>query len=255
MKATLRKTAAASLMVLAPLGAVLVAQPAAAQYTARVATAPVAQTQGTIRNMALNSDGGLRPGATLRVQVYATPGARWANVMLGDDIRVPLRERAPGEYVGTHVIRRSEHIDPTRLMTVHAGWGDRPVTLAFNYPPSFQALAMGAAPAMANAQVDRFAMWPRHSDELDTGSVVHFRVEGTPHARAWVNVPDTVRWLPLTETRPGEYVGEYRIRDRDDPDAFRNAQAILRSGDQRVVADLGDRDGGRDHDRRRDYDR
>ena len=243
MKATLRRNAAAALMVIAPLGAVLVAQPAAAQYTARVA-----QTQGTIRNMSLNSDGGLRPGATLRVQVYATPGARWATASLGDDVRVPLRERAPGEYVGTHVIRRSEHIDPTRLMTVRAGWGGGPVQLAFNYPPSFQALAMGAAPA--SAEVNRFAMWPRDRDELDRGSVVHFRVEGTPNARVGVNVPDTIRWLPLAETRPGEYVGEYRIRDRDDPGAFRDAQAVLRSGDQRVTVSLGERDhdrGDRDH--------
>jgi hypothetical protein len=233
MKATLRKNAAAAMLVLAPLGAVFVTQPAAAQYTARVA-----DTQGRIQNMSLNSDGGLRPGATLRVQVYGTPGARWASVALGDGIRVPLRERSPGEYVDTHVIRRSEHIDPTRLMTVRAGWGEGPVTLAFNYPPSFQALAMGAAPAVANAEVSRFAMWPRDSDDLDAGRVVHFRVEGTPHARAWVNVPDTVRWMPLRETGPGVYMGEYRIRGRDDPDAFRNAQAVLRSGDQRVMARL-----------------
>ena len=245
MKATLRKNAVAALMVIAPLGAVLVAQPAAAQYTARVA-----QTQGQIRNMSLNSDGGLRPGATLRVEVHATPGARWANASLGDNVRVPLRERAPGEYVGTHVIRRSEHIDPTRLMTIRAGWGGGPVQLAFNYPASFQALAMGAAPM--SAEVNSFAMWPRDRDELDRGSVVHFRVQGTPNARVAVNVPDTVRWLPLTETRPGQYVGEYRIRGRDDPDAFRNAHAILRSGDQRVTVSLGDRD--RDHDHRdRDY--
>lgn len=236
MKANLRKNAAAALLVLAPLGAVFVTQPAAAQYTARVA-----ETQGTINSLSLNSDGGLRPGATLRVQVYGTPDARWAMVALGDGIRVPLRERAPGEYVGSHVIQRGEHIDPTRLMTVRAGWGEGPVALAFNYPPSFQALAMGGAPAViANAEVNRFAMWPRDSDDLEAGSVVHFRVEGTPHARAWVNVPDTLRFMPLHEARPGVYVGQYTIRDRDDPDSFRNAEAVLRSGNQRAEARLGE---------------
>lgn len=257
MKATLRKNAVAALLVIAPLGAAFAAQPLGAQYTARVAQA---QFHGRIQNMSLNSDAGLRPGATLRVQMSGTPGARWATADLGGGIRVPLHERAAGEYVGTHVIRRSEHIDPTRLVTVRAGWGEGPVTLAFNYPPSFQALAMGAAPAVSRADVDRFAMWPRHSDELDAGSVVHFRVEGTPHSQAWVNVPDTVRWLPLAETRPGEYVGEYRIRHRDDPANFRDAQVVLRSGNDRVTASLGENDRGqgrdRDHDRghRRDRD-
>lgn len=233
MKSTLRKNAAAAMLLLAPLGAALVAQPAAAQTQHyRVA----ATDQGRIANMSLNSDGGLRPGATLRVQVYATPGARWANVALGDNARIPLHERAPGEYVGTHVIRRGERIDPTRLMTVRAGWGESPVTLAFNYPPSFQALAMGAAPA--TAQVERFSMWPSRRDELDPGRVVHFRVEGTPHARAVVNVPDTVRGVPLREVRPGHYEGQYTVRRRDDADAFRHAEVVLRAGDQRVVAQV-----------------
>ena len=233
MKSTFRKNAVAAMMVLAPLGAALVAQPAAAQsYGYRVAaTAP-----GKITNMSLNSDGGLRPGATLRLQVYATPGARWANATLGDNVRVALRERAPGEYVGTHVIRRGERIDPTRLINIRAGWGEGPVAIAFNYPPSFQSLAMGAGPAVADAEVQRFAMWPRDSDALDPGSVVHFRVEGTPHARAWVSIPDVARGIPLREVRPGLYVGEYTVRRRDDPDSFRDAQVMLRNGNQRAVA-------------------
>jgi len=159
-------------------------------------------------------------------------------------VRVPLHERAPGEYVGAHVIRRSERIDPTGRMTVHAGWGETPVALAFNYPAAFQAQEMGAAPAMANVQVNRFSMWPNDTDRLDPGRVVHFRVEGTPNAHAWVEVPDVVRGLRLREERPGSYVGEYTVRRRDDPDAFRGARVVLRSGDQRVVAQVNDADRG-----------
>ena len=235
MKSTLRKTAAAALMVLAPLGAVVVSQPAAAQYAPQYRVAEAAP--GRITNMALNSDGGLRPGATLRVQVYATPDARWATATLGDSgVRVALRERAPGEYVGTHVIRRSERIDPHQAMTVRAGWGEGPVTVAFDYPPAFQALAMGAGPAAATT-VNSFAMSP--SDDLQPGQVLHFRVEGTPGARAFVEVPQVVRGLPLREVRPGLYVGHYTLRRRDDPDAFRDARVVLRNGDQRTVARLG----------------
>lgn len=237
MKPTFRKHVAAAAMLLAPLGAALVAQPAAAQY---VPSYRVAQDvdQGRITNMSLNSDAGLRPGATLRVQVYATPGARWANVALGGSgVRVPLRETSPGEYVGTHVIRRGERIDPTQTMTVRAGWGEGPVTLAFNYPPAFQQLAMGAGPAAApNAVVNAFTMSP--SDDLEAGQVVHFRLEGTPRARAWVNIPDVARGVPLREVRPGVYVGNYTIRSSDDTDAFADARAVLRSGNQRVTAEV-----------------
>lgn len=238
MKFALRSTIAAAAMFALPLGAVLVAQPAAAQVRwARVADAD----QGRINNVSLNSDGGLRPGATLRVQVYATPGARWANVQLADSgVRVPLRERAPGEYVGTHVIRRGEHIDATGLMRVRAGWGEGPVAVAYNFPPSFQALAMGAGPAMvARAEVNSFAMWPRH--DLDPGRQVHFRVEGTPHARAWVEVPE-VGGVRLYETRPGVYVGRYTVQRDDDRDEFARARVILRSGNDRAVARLNDDD-------------
>lgn len=221
-------------MLLAPLGAALVAQPAAAQYAPEYRVAQVAP--GRITNLSLNSDAGLSPGATLRVQVYGTPDARWANATLGDSgVRIALRERAPGEYVGTHVIRRGERIDPRQAMTVRAGWGEGPVAVAFDFPPSFQSLAMGAGPA-TTATVSAFTMSP--SDDLEPGQVLRFRVEGTPRARVAVNVPDVVRNLPLREVRPGVYVGSYTLRRRDDPDAFRDAEVILRSGSQRIAAQV-----------------
>ena len=74
MQAKLRSTVAA-VMLLAPLAGGLLAQPAAA---ATAAAAPV-----TVSNMALNSDAGLSPGATLRVQVIATPNAQKATLTLG----------------------------------------------------------------------------------------------------------------------------------------------------------------------------
>jgi len=239
MKHSLHSKVAAAVMLLAPLGLAVVAQPAAAQQY-RVAES----RQGTINGITVDSDAGLRPGSTLRISVRATPGARWANLSLSDDVRVPLRERAPGEYVGSYVIRRSDRIDPTRQMHLRAGWGSEPVVVAYNYPAAFQTRGMGAAPAMANAEVNSFAMWPRESDRMDPGRVVHFRVEGTPNARAGVRVPGVVDWLQLTEERPGTYVGSYTIRRRDDPAAFTDATATLRNGDQRVIAHLGDRDRG-----------
>jgi hypothetical protein len=229
MKPVFRKHVAAAMMLLAPLGAaVLVTQPAAAQnYQYRVAE----PEQGRITSMSLNSDGGLRPGATLRVQISATPEARWMSAQLGTSgVRVPLREVSPGEYVGTHVIRRGERIDPTQLITARGGWGEGPVQLAFNYPPSFQSLAMGAAPA--SVVVNSFTMTP--TDDLEPGQVVRFRLEGTPRARAFVTIPDVAQMVPLREIRPGVYVGRYTVRRSDDTESFDEARAVLRSGNQRV---------------------
>jgi hypothetical protein len=237
MKHSLHTKVAAAVMVLAPLGLAAVAQPAAAQtFQYHVAES----RQGTINGINIDSDAGLRPGSTLRISVHATPGARWANLSLADGVRVPLHERAPGEYVGSYVIRRNDRIDPTGQMKLRAGWGGEPVVMAYNYPAAFQAHSMGAAPAMANAEVNSFAMWPRDPDRMDPGRVVHFRVEGTPNARAGVRVPGVVDWLQLNEDRPGTYVGSYTIRQRDDADAFRHATAVLGTGDQRVMARLGD---------------
>ncbi|GAB3765150.1 hypothetical protein GCM10028796_21800 [Ramlibacter monticola] len=237
MKRSIQAKLAAAALLLAPLAVGLVAQPAAAQQSQyRVA----ASRQGTINHMTIDSDAGLRPGSTLRILVRATPGARWANLALADNVRVPLRERAPGEYVASYVIRRSDRIDPTRQMMLRAGWGEEPVVVSYDYPAAFQARAMGNAPATVNAEVSNFAMWPR-VDGLEPGRVVRFRVEGTPNARAAVRVPGVLDGLQLREERPGTYVGSYTIRRQDDIDAFADARAVLRTGDQRVMARLDER--------------
>lgn len=234
MKRILHSKLAAAMVLLAPLGATLVAQPAAAQqYSYRVAES----RQGTISQMTVESDSGLRPGSTLRILVRATPGARSANLQLADDVRVPLRERARGEYVGSYVIRRSDRIDPTQQMRLRADWGDRPVVVAYDYPAAFRTQAMGNAPARSTVELERFSMWPR-GDRLDPGRVVNFRVEGTPNARATVRIPGVVDRLQLREERPGLYVGSYTIRRGDDLDAFADARAVLRTEDQRVTANL-----------------
>lgn len=233
MNPRLVRRMAAIAVWLAPLGAAFVSQPAAAQHYQYRTVQP---ETGQISNMSLNSDRGLQPGATLRLQVYATPGARWANVILGEGgVRVRLAEQRPGEYLGTHLIERGERIDPSGLMTVRAGWGEGPVAVSFNFPPAFQALARATPPA---PEVESFSMSPRNN--LDTGDVLRFRVEGTPGVQATLNVPGVVRGLPLREVRPGVYVGRYTIRADDDLDAFDDARVVLRRGNQRTAVRVGE---------------
>src|SRR5205085_8319864 len=163
-KQPLRSTVAA-LMLLAPMAATLVAQPAQAQT--RTAAKPA------ITNMSLNSDSGLSAGATLRVQVYATPNARRGSLTLGDSgVAVPLRQTSPGNYTGSYVVRRSDHIDPMQLMTARLTYGQNSYSRQFNFPPGFQALAMGNAPQ--SLAIERFVMRPM--GRLEPGRELHFRL-------------------------------------------------------------------------------
>jgi hypothetical protein len=147
VKVQLRSTVAA-MMLLVPVAASFVAQPAAAQQ--RAATAP------SITQMALNSDAGLSPGATLRVQVVGTPGASSGSLALGDSgISIPLRQQAAGTYTGSYVVRRADRIDPTQLLTARLTVDGRTFSRQFNYPTAFQALAMGAGGDRAARREER----------------------------------------------------------------------------------------------------
>lgn len=238
MKAQLRSTVAAALL-LAPLAATFVAEPVAAQQRATVA-------QPQVTNMALNSDAGLSPGATLRVQLYATPNARRASLRLGDSgILVQLRERSAGNYTGSYVVRRRDHIDPMQLMTARVTFGNRSYSRQFNYPPAFQALAMGAAPAASpQATIERFVMRP--GGRLAPGRELRFRLVGAPGGDAWLDIPGVISGVDLAEVRPGVYEGTYTVRRRDNLNAFDDAVATLRFGDQRARARVDVR--GRDRD-------
>ena len=233
----LRSTVAAVLL-LAPLAATFVAQPAQAQ-------ARPAASRPAVTNMSINSDAGLSAGATLRLQVYGTPNARSASVTLGDSgVTVPLRQRSPGNYSGSYVVRRSDRIDPMQLMTARVTFGQNSYSRQFNFPPGFQALAMGNAPQPA--AIERLTMQPM--GRLEPGRELHFRLTGAPGGDAWLDIPGVISGVDLAETRPGVYEGSYTIRRRDDLEAFRSAVATLRQGSQRATARL-DLGGPRDEQR------
>ena len=234
MQARRLRCTAAAVLILLPLAASVAAQPAQAR------TGPAA-SRPAIAGMSLDSDAGVSAGATLRVQVHATPDARSASLVLGDSgISVPLQQQSPGTYVGRYVVRRHDRIDPTQRMTARLAVGDRSYSREFNYPPGFQSLAMGNAPQQL--AIERFVV--RFTRDREPGRELHFRLTGARGAEASVDIPGVVQDVALAETRPGVYEGSYTIRERDDPDRFRSAVATLRSGSQSVRSrvDLGDRD-------------
>lgn len=215
--------------------ALLLLGPLAASFVATTTPAHAAAAQPSIGSMSLNSDAGLSPGARLRVQVSATPNARSASLALGDGgVTVPLHQEAPGKYTGSYTVREGDRIDPMQRMTARLAFGGHAYTRQFNFPPGFQALAMGSAPPQQSLAIDRFVM--RSVRGLEPGSELHFRVTGAPGADGWVHIPGVAQRVGLVETRPGLYEGSYTVKRRDDPADFRVAVATLEHEGQHANA-------------------
>lgn len=227
MKTKLRSTVAAA-MLLAPLAGAFVAEPVAAQQRA---------AQPSVRNMSINSDAGLSPGATLRVQVNASPNARRGNVTLGESgVSIPLRQQSPGNYTGSYVVRRTDRIDPTQLMTARLTYGERSYSRQFNFPPAFQALAMGNAP-QGDRQARRDERAPQITDltpsngeqvgeRRNTRISARIDDEGSgidaDSVRLRLNGRDVTADTRVNDNRivfrddlePGRYTAEVTVRDR-----------------------------------------
>jgi len=242
MKAQLRNHVAA-LLLLAPVAATFVAQPAAAQQRA---VAP------QVHGLSVNADEGLSPGSHLALVVEGTPRSRASVHFAGTKIVVALRETQRGVYRGSYTVRRADRIDPTQFMTVRLTRANVTTRHNFTYPPSFLAQAMGSAPAplpglAVTARIDRFAAVP--VGRLEPGRELRYRVHGAPGAIVTLDIPGVVNDLAMREVSPGLYEAQYTIRQRDDLDSFSTAIATLRVGDRWVTSRL-DRAFVRDRDNR-----
>jgi hypothetical protein len=220
MKARLRSTVAAMLL-LAPVAATLVAQPAAAQQQAAPA----------VTSMALNADAGLSPGSTLRLQVQATPYARSASVALGDSgVVVQLQPQSPGTFTGAYVVRRADRIDPLQLMTARVSDGQRTISRSFSFPPAFQALAMGAQASGSRAD-DR-------QDRREERQERQERREERREARNDRSAPQITGMSPAHGERIGERGrAEVSAKLADEGSGIDKASVRLRLGGRDVTAE------------------
>lgn len=224
-----------ALALLAPLAAPLVAQ--AQRAPAATVAAP------RIVSMAVSADAALMPGSNVEFTVQGTPNARSASLTLANGITVPLRQISTGNYRGNYTVRRSDQLDPRGVVNIKMTHGKVVTTRSFSYPASFQAMMMGAAPARPAAvavepEIERFVM--RHDGVFEPGREVQFRVRGAPGGRVFARIPGMDR-VRLDEVRPGVYEGSYTLRRGDNYDALFGAEAVMRSGERRVTAQL-DRD-------------
>lgn len=232
MKARLRSTVAAAMLLL-PAAASFVALPGSAVAAPRAAPAP------EIYTMQVNSDEGVTKGADLSFALEGTPRSKASVSFSG--ITLNLKETSAGMYRGTYTVRAKDKINPAQVITARLTSGRNTNTHNFTWPASFQQAAMGAAPAVAVApaapmRIENFRMWPR--ERIEPGRELHFTIQAQPGAQAFLDIPGVSNGIALRETAPGRYEGTYTVRQRDNPDAFNNAVATLRSGTQTTTARL-----------------
>jgi hypothetical protein len=100
--------------------------------------------------------------------------------------------------------------------------------------------------------IERFVL--RGFGSFEPGSEVRFRMLGTPGGRATLTIPASGATYAMTETRPGVYEAEYRLRWRDNPGSLARATATLENFGQRTSArvDIVRDSAGWDHGPRRD---
>lgn len=256
MKTKLRSSTAAAAMLLASLGAVLVAQPAAAQYRnghgypATVVAPPV------IERFVLRYDD-LKPGEQVRFRLVGAPGARaWLDVP-GVLSAVPMAEVRPGVYLADYVVRWRDDLNVFHHAVATLQRGGQRMTAQVTLRDRDDGQGHGRdndAPRITDltpANGDRVGERRRtrisasFSDEgtgVDPASVV-LRVDGRDvTGRARLD-GDDIRYAE--DLQPGRHVAELVVRDRA-------GNAARRSWAFNVVD--RDRDdgsyGGNDHDRR-----
>lgn len=103
-----------------------------------------------------------------------------------------------------------------------------PAVITFTALPS-TVVAQPAAPEVHSLQVT--------SDRgLAPGSRLHFRLEGTPRAKASIRIRGAQSMIPLAETSRGVYTGRYVISRNDQIQEGDKIRAIMRRGNRTVTA-------------------
>lgn len=221
MNSTLRTSAAAVAMLLAPVGAMLVAQPVSAQprhgYVQPAVVAPP-----VIERFVLRYAGRLEPGHEVRFRLVGTPGGRaWLEIP-GVLRGAVMTETRPGVYVAQYVVRRRDNPDafPRAVATLQSG-GHRVsarVDVAGPRPgrdgiaPQVTQLTPWHGERVGERGLTRISA--RFSDEgsgVDPASVV-LRVDGRDvTGRARVD-EDDIRYAE--DLQPGRHVVELMLSDR-----------------------------------------
>lgn len=181
-------------------------------------------------------------GTELNFTLYGTPGGIAIISIPGATSRLLLEEVETGLYQGTYTIKTKDRIAANARVTVNLRLGNQVASMVLDEPliasaPKTAAQRKAEAAAAAAApRIDRFDVVP---GPLVSGSDLGFTLYGTPGARARVRIAGVTGRVFLDETRDGVYEGIYTIKtvDRVAPDS--KVTAVLRLGDLRSNAVLG----------------
>lgn len=223
----------AALMLGLPLAG-LSGLPDPARAPTRVASAPV------IEGLEVNADAALAPGSTLEFTLRGTPDGTARVQVAGSDVKVPLQERTRGVYSGSYTVRRAERgLTPRSLIRSQLTVRGRSSQASFNFPPSFAAAQQGGTgtTAATGTRVDRFVVTP--VDRLAPGTELKFVLDGTPGARASIQVPGLPLTIPMQEQTPGHYLASYTLRLQDEVSPG-PVVATLRKGERIATAQLAE---------------
>ena len=182
-------------------------------------------------------------GAELFFSVKGTPGARATVRVAGVSRAIVLQEVEDGVYEGSYTLRPKDRATPNSAATVSLKRANRTTVTTMGRlsalagvqqsPPVAQAPQPAAPTTLA---ISRFNVRP--IDKIEPGAELRFVAEGTPGARASVNI-ENVGAVPMRETRPGHYEGTYTIRRLDRIQEGMPIVATLEAGGQVVRSNLG----------------
>ena len=166
------------------------------------------------------------PGTELTFTVEGSPNGKASIRVTGMRRVINLQETDKGLYTGDYTISNGDRI--TANSTLRATLSVRGRSTGFNGPigngagsPAPVAQAAPAAPAAVAAPVARapalavqqFAVTPIAA--IEPGADLKFTLNGTPGAKAVLNIEGVVKNVPMQEVRPGQYEGSYTIRRLD----------------------------------------
>lgn len=219
--------------------ALFLAGPWAGYASAQSGAAPRAGVQQpSIAGLEVNADAALQPGSVLQFKLMGTPKGQARVQVPGSKLALALAETQPGTYTGSYTVRRDEKgLAPSSLIRGELTVRGKTQVADFSFPPSFGARQAGGT--AQGAPTFRIASFTSPLvDKAVPGTELRFTVEGTPAAKAAVQVPGLAAPIELREERPGRYVGTYVLR-RADVVKPGPAVATLRSGDRVATAKLG----------------
>ncbi|MDQ3272553.1 MAG: hypothetical protein M3Q12_10380, partial [Pseudomonadota bacterium] len=223
--------------------ALFLLMPAASVMLALPASALAQPAQPELNSLQVDTDDGLKAGATLDFTVEGTPRGQASVRVRGVPRNIVLKETSRGVYTGSYTLRRQDRMTESSDVRATLRVRNRGVSADYRLPAGIAGSNVATAPTPGSSvavapppglKIDRFSVTP--IDKLEPGAELRFALNGMPGGTAEFDIPGVVSKVPMREVRPGVYEGAYTIRRLDNLAPSRPAVATLRAGDRAVTS-------------------